>query len=347
VLPEPIQVKLTLEDERVVEVLPRLGYVHRGIEKGGEINEYPQNIFLVERVCGICSFIHACTYCSAIEKLMGVQVPERAAWLRTFWSELSRIQSHLLWIGLFADSFGFENLFMQAWRVREQVMDCVEMTSGNRVIPSTCTIGGVRRDLDADLQKAVLGKLADAERQLPPIFDALLMDYTVKKRNVGKGVLSGEDGLALGATGPTLRGSGVANDLRMTGYGVYKELDFHPVVEKDGDCYARARVRALETLQSFELVRKSLEKVPEGEIAVKVTGKPPASSEALFRQEQPRGEIIYYVKGNGTNNLERLRIRTPTYANLVTLLRMLPGCEMADVPVIILSIDPCISCTER
>jgi len=131
----------------------------------------------------------------------------------------------------------------------------------------------------------------------------------------------------------------------MTGYAAYKEIDFEPVVETAGDSYARTLVRVRELYQSMELARTALSMMPHGEIEVRVDGWP--KGEAISRTEQPRGELIYYAKGNGTNNLERLKIRTPTFANIPTLLAMLPGCELADVPVITLSIDPCISCTER
>jgi ech hydrogenase subunit E len=346
VLPEPIQLKLECEDERVVGVVPVIGYVHRGIEKAAELNGFRQNVFLCERVCGICSFMHALTYCQAIEKVMGAEVPSRARFLRVAWAEMSRIHSHLLWLGLLADAFGFESLFMQIWRARETVLDLLELTTGHRIIHSTCIIGGVRRDINPDMVKRIEVGL----RQLKEIMDTtilpvILNDPTIKRRTVGKGVLSKEQANSLGAVGPTLRGSGVALDIRMTGYAAFNEIGFEPVVETAGDSYARTLVRVRETYQSIELVLKALSMMPEGEIEVRVDGWP--QGETISRTEQPRGELIYYVKGNGTNNLERLKIRTPTFANLPTLLVMLPGCELADVPVITLSIDPCISCTER
>ncbi|MBE0466459.1 MAG: nickel-dependent hydrogenase large subunit, partial [Candidatus Desulforudis sp.] len=136
VLPEGIQLSLTCEDEKVVQVLPVIGYMHRGIEKAAEKNPYMNNVFLCERICGICSFIHALSYCQLAETLLNVEAPPRARYLRVIWSELSRMHSHLLWLGLLADSFGFESLFMQCWRVRETVLDMLEMTTGQRVIQS-------------------------------------------------------------------------------------------------------------------------------------------------------------------------------------------------------------------
>ncbi len=346
VLPEPVQLKLECEDERVLGVLPVIGYVHRGIEKAAELNTFRQNVFLCERVCGICSFMHALTYCQAIEKMTGVEVPPRARFLRVVWAELSRIHSHLLWLGLLADSFGFESLFMQIWRAREIVMDLSEITTGHRIIQSTCIVGGVRRDIDSEMAKKVENGLYRLKEMMDAtILQVILNDPTIKRRTVGKGVLSKEQATLAGAVGPTLRGSGVALDVRMTGYAAFKEIGIEPVVETAGDSYARTLVRMRETYQSLELVLTALSMMPKGEIEVRVDGWP--KGEAISRTEQPRGELIYYAKGNGTSNLERLKIRTPTFANIPTLLVMLPGCELADVPVITLSIDPCFSCTER
>lgn len=346
VLPEPIHLKLELEDEKVVGVMPIIGYIHRGIEKAAELNDFRQNVFVCERICGICSFIHALTYCEGAEAMTSVEVPPRARFLRVFWSELSRTHSHLLWLGLLADSMGFESLFMQIWRAREMILDISEMTAGHRIIQSTCIVGGVRRDIDKEMAKEVDKRLlAFKEMMDSTIAPVLFHDPTIKRRAVGKGMLSKEQAEVLGAVGPTSRGSGVAIDIRQTGYAAYREMGFEPVVETAGDSYARTLVRAREVYQCVELMRKALSMMPEGEILVRVDGYP--EGEAMSRTEQPRGELIYYLKGNGTNHLERLKIRTPTFANIPTLLVMLPGCEMADVPVITLSIDPCVACTER
>jgi len=350
VFPEPIQLKLECEDEKVVNVTPIIGYIHRGIEKGAERNRFRQNVFLCERICGICSFIHALCYCQLIETMMGVEVPPRAKYLRVIWSELSRTHSHLLWLGLLADALGFESAFMQIWRIREIILDVLEMTSGQRVIQSTCVIGGVRRDIDREMSKAVRRMLEqDFRKLMDPIRDLFLRDYTIKARTVEKGILPKEDAWRMGAVGPTLRGSGWAWDARMTGYAAYGELGFEPVVEYGCDSYARTLVRIREIYQSiFDLVIPALDridKMDDREIMVRVEGCP--EGEAIMRVEQPRGELFEYAKGNGTPYLERLKIRTPTFANIPPLLVMLPGCELADVPVITLSIDPCIACTER
>lgn len=347
VLPEPIHLTLKVEDEIVKEAVPALGYIHRGLEMLCSIRDYHHMIQVCERICGICSMIHATCYSQTIEELMGIEVPPRAELLRIVWSELHRMHSHLLWLGLFADAFGFEALFMQIWKIREKIMDINEATAGNRVIVSVNVIGGVRADLSPDQIRWILSELDDVEKQLKAIQPTMLDDYTVKSRTKGIGVMTPEQAIELGAAGPTLRGSNVAQDARMLGYGAYPQLDFEPVVEPDGDCWSRSTVRFREVLQSIDLVRQAISKLPEGDINVKVKGNPPEGGEIYTRVEQPRGECMYYIRSNGTKHLDRLRIRTPTFANIPPLLAMLPECELADVPVIVLSIDPCISCTER
>ncbi|HOV43517.1 MAG TPA: nickel-dependent hydrogenase large subunit [Syntrophothermus lipocalidus] len=345
VLIEPLQLALKVEDERVVEVRPALGYTHRGLEKGAELNDVVRNIFMAERVCGICSFIHSWCYCACIEELLNVESPPRAEFIRLVSAELTRIHSHLLYLGLLADGLGFESLFMQFWRVRERVLDLMEAISGGRVIMGNCTIGGVRKDIDADMVRAIFKEVNEVERDLVPLTRAVLDDYTVKKRTVGKGVLSKEDAIKFGAVGPVARASGVKTDVRLLGEGPYKYVDFEVVIDKEGDAYARTAVHVREVFVSLDLIRQVLSKLPAGEIKTDWKGK--VLGEVIKRMEQPRGEMMYYVRGNGNRKLERFKVRTPTFANIPPLLEMLPGCELADVPVIVISIDPCIACTER
>lgn len=345
VLPEPLHLKLVMQDEKVIEAIPAIGYVHRGLEKLTETKDITQNIFVVERICGICSFMHALTYCQGIETLMQVQIPDRARYLRVIWGELHRTHSHLLWLGLLADSFGFESLFMQAWRSRERVMDLMEATAGSRVIISTNTIGGTRRDIGPEMLAHILDVIAEIERDLKDIQRVFLNDYTVKHRLCGVGVLTKDDAYKLGSVGPLARASGIAQDLRTLGYAAYNELDFEPIVAEDGDSYARTAVRMQEIHQAIDLIRQAIAKIPDGEISVAVKGNP--DGEIISRVEQPRGEVLYYLKANGSKNLSRVRVRTPTFANIPALLHMLPGHQLSDVPVLILTIDPCISCTER
>lgn len=345
VLPEPLHLKLVLQDEKVVEAIPAIGYVHRGLEKLTESKEINQNIYVVERICGICSFMHALAYCQGIEELMNVQVPDRARYLRVIWGELHRCHSHLLWLGLLADAFGFESLFMQAWKYREQVMDLMDATAGSRVIISTNTIGGTRRDISPEMLNTILTTMRGIRNDLKDIAKVFLNDYTVKHRLCGVGTISKEDAYRLGAVGPVARASGVAQDHRMRGYAAYNELEFEPVTAEDGDSYARTVVRINELYQSIDLLEQAIGKIPGGDISVPVKGNP--DGEVITRVEQPRGEVLYYLRANGSTTLSRVRVRTPTFANIPALLHMLPGHMLSDVPVMILSIDPCISCTER
>lgn len=345
VLPEPLHLKLVMQDEKIIEAIPAIGYVHRGLEKLTEVKEFTQNVYIVERICGICSFMHALAYCQGIESLMKIEVPSRAKYLRVIWAELHRIHSHLLWMGLLADAFGFESLFMQLWRNREKVMDIMEETCGSRVIISGNTIGGTRRDISPELLRKVSLVADEIKNDMKQVEKVFMDDYTVKHRLVGVGVLTKENAYTLGALGPMARASGIVMDYRTTGYAAYGELDFEPVVEKDGDSYARTLVRLREVYQSVDLIKQAVGRIPEGEIAAPVKGNP--TGEVISRVEQPRGEALYYIRANGTKNLDRLRVRTPTFANIPALLQMLPGSQLADVPVLILTIDPCISCTER
>lgn len=345
VLPEPIHLDLILEDEKVVGAVPSIGFVHRGLEKLVEKRDFNEMVYVIERVCGICSFIHGQGYVQTIEGVMGIDIPARAKYLRTIWAELSRVHSHLLWLGLMADAFGFESLFMHCWRVREKILDIFEETTGGRVIFSVCKVGGLWKDIDNDTLKRIQVVLKDVEKETKALTKVFTKDYSVQKRTRGVGVLTYQEAFDLGAVGPTLRGSGVPMDLRKLGYAAYGDLEFEPIVEKDGDCYARTLVRAREIYQSIDLINQAIDKIPDGGIAVPVKGNP--NGEYVSRLEQPRGQVVYYARGNGTKNLDRFRVRTPTFTNIPPLLKMLPGCDLADVPLLALTIDPCISCTER
>lgn len=346
VLPEPLHIKLVMEDEKIVEAIPAIGYVHRGLEKLTETKEFTQNTFVVERVCGICSVMHAMAYCQGIEELMNIEIPDRAKFLRVIWAELHRMHSHLLWLGLLADAFGFESLFMQAWRNREKVMDIMEETCGSRVVISANAIGGTRRDLTKE-QMATINQVVDEIKEdLEQLEAVFLNNYTVKHRLVGRGVLTKADAIEYCTVGPMARASGLKTDMRTTGYSAYGQLDFEPIIHNDGDNYARTYVRLHEIYQSVDLVKQAIAKIPEGEHVIPVKGNPP-KGDVISRVEQPRGEVLYFMRGNGTKTLDRLRLRTPTFANIPSLLKMLPGSELADVGMLILTIDPCISCTER
>jgi ech hydrogenase subunit E len=348
VLPEPIVLDLILEDEKVVDAVPTIGYIHRGLEAMVDRVEYTEMGFVAERICGICSFMHGMGYCVSLESIMNIEVPDRARYLRLIWAEISRIQSHLLWLGLGADAFGFENLFMHVWRMREEVLDIFEKTTGGRIIHSVNRIGGVKRDVDDSELVAIVARLEELGKEFDKTVKVFATDPSIRHRLGGVGILTQADARAVDAVGPMARASGIRTDTRLSGQNLYDRLDFEPVVETAGDCLARVVVRMREVRQSIDLVRQLVDKMPKGEglpLEVKPRGNP--VGETFTRLEQPRGEVLYYVKANGTKYLERFRARTPTFANVPAMIQMVKGCDLADVPNIILTIDPCISCTER
>jgi ech hydrogenase subunit E len=345
VLPEPVQLRFYVDEERIVDVLPNIGYVHRGIERAIELNDYRRNLYLCERICGICNIIHGQTYAGLIEKMTDTEIPLRAKYLRTIWAEVARLQSHLLWLGLFADAMGFESLFMKVWRDREIILELTEATNGHRIHMGTTAIGGVIKDMDEKLRGRYLADMSRLEKEVNDWSHVFYKDAAIREKTMGKGILPKADAVHLGAVGPTIRGSGIPQDVRTTGYEAYGELEFKPVTRDGCDSYARTLVRMDEVYQSIGLIRQAIKQLPEGPILVKHDRFP--DGEAIYRTEQPRGEVFYYGKGNGTIHLERCRIRTPTIPNIPPLLRMLVGHEVADIPTIVHSIDPCISCTER
>ena len=258
---------------------------------------------------------------------------------------MSRVHSHLLWLGLLADALGFESLFMQSWRLREKVLDLFDMTTGGRIIFSVNQVGGVLKDMDEDMLSAIRSTMKAMNEELRPIAQTFLEDASVNARLRGLGHLDKEQALLAGAVGPMLRASGVDYDSREIGYAAYDELNFGAITAVEGDSYARVKVRIAELFQSFDLIAQILAKMPQGEISVPVKGFP--KGESFIRIEQPRGEAIYYTKGNGTKFLDRFRLRTPTTSNIPPMLDLLKGCQLGDVALLILTIDPCISCTER
>lgn len=348
VLPEPIHLDLVLEDETVVEALPQVGFVHRGLEQLVSKKDFTQFVYITERICGICSFGHSLGYTQTVENLMGIEVPPRAEFIRVILHELSRVHSHILWLGLAADAFGFESLFMQCWRLRERILDIFERTTGGRVILSAVNVGGINSDIPADELAHIVKVIEEMRADYDEVRNVFVNDMTVQNRLSDVGRLTKEDALELSVVGPFARASGVAEDVRMQGFGGYGYLDgFEPVLSDGCDCLARVDVRTREVIQSFDIIEELISKIPDGEIQTKVKTKPEEGAQAIARLEQPRGECVYYAKGNGTKFLERFRIRTPTAENIAGLVQALQGCQLADVPNIILTIDPCISCMER
>lgn len=346
-LKEPERFILEIEGEQVVRVTPRIGYVHRGIEKAMENRTYLQNLYLVERICGICSHAHTTCYVQAVENLMNVEAPPRAKYLRTIIAELERIHSHLLWLGIVAHEVGFDTFFMYVWRDREIIMDLLEELSGNRVNYAMNAIGGVRRDINEDKALKILKGLEVIEEEIKKYIPMIQREQTILKRTVGVGYLNSVDAVRYNVVGPTARASGVKRDVRRDDpYAAYDELTFNIVTRNEGDCFSRIMVRVEEILESINIIREALSKLPSGDIRVKVRlAIPPA--EAVSRVEAPRGELIHYARSDGSDKPVRYKVRAPTLANLTALCNMLTGVYLADVPVILAGIDPCFSCMDR
>jgi NADH-quinone oxidoreductase subunit D len=346
-LKEPESFMVDLQGEKISSVALRLGYNHRGIEKGCEERTYMQDLYLVERVCGICSHSHATAFIQAVEEIAGLEIPRRAKYIRTLIAELERVHSHLLWLGVAGHEIGFDTLLMYSWRDRELVMDLFAELTGNRVNYAMNTLGGVRRDIAAE-QFPHIRKIVDALEERTKYYIELAMtEETLAQRLSGVGYLSKEDAIRLGAVGPTSRASGADRDTRRDDpYAAYDELDFKVITDDRCDVFGRAVVRLGELMQSYSMIRQILKQMPEGPIAVKAPLKIPAG-EAVSRYEAPRGEDVHYVRANGTDKPERVKVRAPTLANTQSVAKMLEDGYLADLPIVVAAIDPCFSCTDR
>ena len=346
-LPEPVSFLFDTQNEIISDVHVNLGYVHRGIEKAAITKfDYTNLAFLLTRVCGLCSITHASGYIHGLEYLLNAEVSKRAEYLRMLVIELDRMHSHLLANGHVAEVVGYENLFMQTFRYREKVMEILERLTGNRVQFDYYTIGGVRRDIDLDDAKEIKKELLELKPKLEKLTEFFETDYTfgLKTKNIGK--ITKEMALEYGVVGPIARASGVETDARAEyEYLPYNEIGYKLQTRKNGDVLARNLVRQDEILNSLEMCLNILDNLPEGEIKVKTKGRP--KGEVFVRVEAPRGECFYYLKGNGSKIFERVRIRVPTYANLPILKDLFIGEKYSDAQAIVLSFDPCMSCTAR
>jgi NADH-quinone oxidoreductase subunit D len=344
---EPEKFAVTVDGETVTKVEPRIGYVHRGIEKAAESRTYLQDVYLVERICGICNTIHACNFVEGVEKILKTEVPPRAKYLRVIALELNRLHSHLLTLGHAGLEIGYETLFQYFWRDREPIMDLIELTSGNRVFSSLMTVGGVRRDIrDSDIPK-IKATLIDLRKKLPFYRQVYQNEPSIRARMQKVGVLKREDALKLCVVGPVARGSGVDIDVRKDEpYEAYGEIPFKEIVYTEGDTWARMNVRMDEVEESINIIEYAIDHLPTGPFRVKAPRVVPAG-EAVNRVEAPRGELFCYIKSDGTAFPERVKVRTPTYANIPAFLKTAIGENIADVPPNFVSLDPCFSCTDR
>ncbi|MDD5085541.1 MAG: nickel-dependent hydrogenase large subunit [Candidatus Omnitrophica bacterium] len=346
-LKEPTSFSVALRGEEITGIDVRLGYNHRGIEKACEERTYIQDMYLIERICGICSHSHSTCFIQGVEEIAKIEVPKRALYIRTLVGELERIHSHLLWLGVAGHEIGFDTLLMYTWRDREIVMDVLALLTGNRVNYGINTIGGVRRDITREQMKEVTRAMDSLEERTKYYIKIASEETTIIKRLSGVGVLSKEDALRFCVVGPTARASGVDHDVRRDDpYAAYSEISFNVITDNHNDVYGRTVVRLKELMESYKIIRQLLEKLPEGPVSVKVPRKIPAG-EVVSRYEAPRGEDLHYIKANGTDKPERVKVRAPTLANIQAVKHMLKNRLLADLPIVVAAIDPCFSCTDR
>jgi membrane-bound hydrogenase subunit alpha len=359
-LKEPVMFTFQMEGEVVRSVDFAPGNTHRGIEWMGMRRNPVQIIHLTDRICGICGIVHSLSFARAVEQIAEIDVPPRADYIRTILHELERMQSHILWAGVAAHELGFDSLLFLAWRVREQSMDLIENLTGNRVNYGIVQIGGVRRDISDDQRPVIEQGLAYYRGLIDKMKTVFLDDSTIRMRCRGHGLLSYRDAQLLCAIGPTARASGLAMDVRHDyPYCAYGDLGVHPILPPQefggpkGDVYDRIIVRLLEIAQSIDIIQQCLDNLPAGEILwekklpkLLLTLKK-AQGEAIGRVEAPRGECMHYVRMDGNEAPATWKVKASSYSNLMSWIPMLKGEQLADVPIIVASIDPCMSCTDR
>jgi NADH-quinone oxidoreductase subunit D len=369
-----LRLLLELEGEVVVSAEPIIGYLHTGFEKEMETRTYHQNIVFPPRIEYLATFIEEQAYVLAVEKLLGLAAPKRAEVIRLILAELSRIASHLVYLGTAGIDLNMSSLLMYCFRDREEILDIFEMVSGQRMMHGYFRIGGLQWDLPDGFQERVRAFLDDLPRHLDE-YETLLTDNLIwRRRTEGVAVLSADDAIQYGCTGPVLRGSGVAYDVRKAfPYGGYEEYSFDVPVGTNGDAFDRYRVRMDEMRQSRQIIMQALQRLPEGPVLVddRKVALPPRrelvrSMEAVIHQfklvsegihppvgevyaavESPRGEKGYYLVSDGSNRPVRARVRAASFNNLQALPVMLFRGTIADVVVAIGSIDIVLGDVDR
>ncbi len=344
---EPVRFQFETQNEKIVGVKADIGYVHRGIEKACTSTfEYKQIPSVVARVCGLCAITHSLTYVMAVEQIIDVNVSEKAKYLRMLMVELDRIHSHMLCLSHTAENAGYEALFMQIMADREIIMDIQEAISGNRVQFDFVCIGGVNRDITDEIVKFIIKSLNELQPKIEDIFDMFENNWSLSLKYKGIGAITKENASIYNALGPLARAAGLETDVRAeSDYYPYEKIGYKMILEQTGDIYGRNRVRLREILSSIDMIKNILCDIPEGNIIEKVKGKP--NGESVARLEAPRGEIFYYLKGVKQAMLDRVRTKTPTFSGIPAMVEIFKGQEYGDVPAILASFDPCMSCTAK
>ncbi len=361
-----LRLLLEIDGETIVRIMPDIGYLHTGIEKTCEAKFYQQVVPMTDRIDYLCPMTNNLAYCLAVEKLLGLEIPPRAQWLRVMLNELTRINSHLVWLGTHAMDIGAMTVFLYCFREREEVLRLFEMVSGQRMMTSYFRIGGIAIEPPLGFFDRVKRFITPFPERIDQYENLLTANPIWVMRTKGVAHITAEDALALAATGPTLRASGIDVDLRRDNpYSGYENFKFNVPVSQDGDVYARYLVRVAELRESQKMVVQALEGLPEGPVkadAPKVVlpdrEKMKTQMEALIYHfkivtegftvpegevympiESPRGEMGYYVVSDGTAKPYRVHMRAPSFANLQSLRKMCEGRMIADVVAAIGSID--------
>ena len=343
---EPEFFTLTVEGETVVDIDVRIGYNHRGIEKLSEMKTFENSTFVIERICGICSTSHPFAYTRAVEDIFPMEVSMRSKYIRTIIAEGERIHSHLLWLGLAGHFLGYNTVYMWAWKLREEILDVMEILSGNRNNYAMFKPGGVRRDIKSEDIPICLSKIDSIVPTLVMLKKAVLDDPVLHARLKGVGIMSYQEAINFSALGPTSRASGVARDVRKDSpYGAYQEMEWDMIVTKNGDVFDKAVIRILEMFESIKITKYCLNNLPDGSIDEKIKDVPPG--EGIGHIEAPRGETFHYVRSDGTNRPLRHKVRAPTFMNFPTYKATVKGQTISDATIILAAIDPCYCCTER
>jgi NADH-quinone oxidoreductase subunit D len=345
---EPEFFKLHVEGERVVGLDIELGYNHRGIEKLSESKDFEETIFLVERICGICSTSHPLACVQAIEDVGAIEVPERALYIRSTIAELERIHSHLLWLGLAGHFLGFNTLWMWAWRHREDVLDVLEAITGNRNHYGMMKPGGVHRDIQRDALPTVARMVGGLRRPIELFRAAVMDDPLVHARTEGVGALTREQALAYGALGPTARASGVDIDVRRDHpQSAYDRVEWDVVLREGGDVFDKLVVRILEMFESIRIIEQCVERLKTVPGPIDSKPRRVAPGEGIGTYEAPRGEVFHYIRSDGSNRPVRHKVRAPSFMNVPTNRSAVLGHSVADATIILAAVDPCYCCTER
>lgn len=345
---EPIHFNFTTVNETITEVDWDVGFVHRGIEKACTTKfEYKQVPYAVARVCGLCAISHSLAYTYAVEKLLEINLNKKIHYLRMLMLELDRIHSHMLCLAHVSENAGFEGMFMKIMGERELIMQIQESISGNRIQFDYVNIGGVNRDLCKESEAMLYKNIALLEDKIDHIIELFSKNWSANMKFDGIGTLTKEQAYLYNATGPLARASGAKIDSRIESNVMpyYKEVGYETILEQNGDIKARNSVRLYEIKNSIQMIKNIVQGLPQGDIQEKIKGKP--KGEAMVRLEAPRGEIFYYIKGDGKNFLNRVRIKTPTFSQIPAFIEVFKGANYANSHAILASFDPCMSCTAK